>query len=117
MAEHKGEYLSAEDFLAAIAGELIDHELKVNGRVVGKVQLRTLEFAAVQTAASRFANAPGELMLWALDNALVNPVLTDAQREQVRRGKPMPLLDLAQHVMQISGMTEEEGGSPLDGGS
>lgn len=117
MAETKGAYLSAEDFLSAIAGETIDHEIKAGGRVVGKVQLRTLEFAAVQSAVSRFKDNHGELMLWALDNALVTPQLTDAQREQVRKGKPGPLLELAKHIMQISGMTDEDGGSPLDGGT
>lgn len=116
MADKQGAYLSADDFLAAIAGGLIDHELTVDGKVVGKVQIRSLGLEEVQSAVTRLRDRSGELMLWALDNALVTPELTDAQRETVRKGKPGPLMALAQHIMQTSGMVDtEDGGSPLAG--
>lgn len=115
MAEKQSAYLSADEFLTAIAGGLIDHDLEVNGKVVGKVQIRSLEFEEVQNAVVKFKGNSGGLMLWTLDNALVQPKLTEAQREAVRKGKPGPLMQLAQHIMQTSGMVDEVDGSPLDG--
>jgi hypothetical protein len=114
MAE-KSAYLSADEFLAAISGGTIDHELMVDGRAVGKVQIRSLELAEVQDAIASFKGNSGGLTLWTLDNALVNPALSDAQREQVRKGKPGPLLNLAKHIMETSGMTDTVSGVPLDG--
>lgn len=117
MAESTGGYLSADEFLAAISGGLIDHDLKVDGKVVGKVQLRSLELIEVQSAVTRFKDDGGGLILWALETSLVNPALSDEQREKVRHGKPGPLLDLGKHIMQTSGMTDGDGGVPLAGGA
>jgi len=46
---------------------------------------------------------------------LLAPKLDEEQLAVVRNGKPGPLLKIAQRVMEISGMTEGEGGRPLDG--
>lgn len=114
----KDAYLSGDELIAALAGELLDHPIKVNGKVIGKVQIRTLELAEVQSAAAKLKGDTGGLTLWALDNALANPKLTDGQREAIRKGKAGPLMDLAKYVMTTSGLTdEEESGSPLDGGT
>lgn len=115
MADAKAKYLSGDDLIAALAGETIDHEVVVNGKPAGVIQIRSLEFETAQREIMRFQKDLGGLMLWTLDNGIVEPVLNDAQRETIRRGKPGPLMAVAEHIMQISGMTDSEGASPLAG--
>lgn len=103
---------SAVDFLAAISGGT---ELFEVGGVT--VELRPLTFAEVQGLVAAHKDDAAEMSFQALTLGLVAPTLEPAQLDQVRNGKPGVLMKIAQRVMAISGMGEEdENGSPLAGG-
>ena len=100
----------AIDFLAAISGETDMFE--TDGVVV---ELRSLTFAETQRLGVKFKNDNTEMAFQALTMGLVKPALTPEQLEQLRQAKPGPLMKIAKRVMEISGMVDEEGGSPLAG--
>ena len=113
MAEAKAKALSGAELLQLLACEPETYE--VQGVTV---ELRALTFTEVQ----KLAKIPGddnvEANFQALRLGLVSPQLTDAEFEQLRNVKAGALMKMAQRVMLISGMTdEEEGGSPLGGGA
>lgn len=102
---------AAIDFLAAIAGET--ELFEVGGLTV---ELRSLTFAEVQGLSTKNRGDASEMAFQALVLGMVDPKLDEAQLEQVRGGKPGVLMKIAQRVMEISGMIDEEdGGSPLAG--
>ena len=101
---------SAIDFLAAISGET--ELFEVSGLTV---ELRSLTFAEVQRMTATNKDNATEMAFQALTLGLLEPKLNEAQLAQVRTGKPGPLMKIAQRVMAISGMVEEEPGVPLDG--
>lgn len=101
---------NAVDFLAAISGETDVFE--TDGVTV---ELRSLTFAETQRLGIKHKNDNTELAFQALALGLVKPSLTPEQIEQLRQAKPGPLMKIAKRVMEISGMVDEEGGSPLAG--
>lgn len=103
---------SAIDFLAAISGgtELFE----VSGVAV---ELRSLTFAEAQRLGTAYKDNATEMAFQALVLGLVAPKLDEAQLEQVRSGRPGPLMKIAQRVMQISGMVEDEANLPGGGSS
>lgn len=98
----------AVDFLAALACE--PGIFETNGVTV---ELRSLTFTEVQRLAKQHKDDNTELAFQALRLGLLSPKLSDEQWQQVRDGKPGPLMKIATRVMEISGMTE--GSGPLDG--
>lgn len=101
---------SAIDFLAVIAGET--ELFETDGLTV---ELRSLTFPEAQRLFTEHAGDNAEIAFQALTLGLLAPKLDEDQLAIVRNGKPGPLLKIAQRVMEISGMTEGEGGRPLDG--
>ena len=101
---------SAVDFLAALSGETDIFE--TDGVTV---ELRSLTFTETQRLGVKFKNDNTEMAFQALALGLVKPALTPEQLEQLRQAKPGPLMKIAKRVMEISGMVDEEGGSPLAG--
>jgi hypothetical protein len=101
---------NAIDFLAAISGGTEFFE--VSGAIV---ELRSLTFAEVQRLSSSYKDDNAEMAFQALVLGLVAPKLDSAQLEQVRNGKPGPLMKIAQRVMQISGMIEDAENFPGGG--
>lgn len=101
---------SAVDFLAALAGETEIFE--TSGLAV---ELRSLTFAEVQQLGTKYKNESTEMAFQALALGLLSPKLDAEQLATLRVGRPGPLMKIAQRVMQLSGMTEDEGGSPLAG--
>lgn len=105
---------NAIDFLAAISGGTEFYE--VEGVKGVTVELRSLTFEEVQKLSAAHKDDNTEMAFQALALGLINPALTDEQKQQMRGGKPGPLMKIAKRVMEISGMVDaEEGGSPLDG--
>lgn len=103
---------SAVDFLAAMTGT---PELFETQGVT--VELRSLTFAEVQQLVTKYQGDATEMAFQALALGLVTPALDDEQLVALRSAKPGPIMAMAQRVMQISGMAEEDdNGSPLAGG-
>jgi hypothetical protein len=104
-------YLNATDFLAGIVGE--EEDVFVPG--VGTVRIRPL--TAIEAArVSEFSGNPAELALRAVGVALVQPVLSDEQVQQMFRGAAGKITPLIQRVMAISGMAGTEQAEDLAGG-
>ena len=101
---------SAIDFLAAISGGT--EQFEVSGVTV---ELRSLTFAEAQQLGTKYKDNNTEMAFQALALGLVTPKLDDAQLEQVRAGRPGPLMKIAQRVMQIRGMVETEENFPGGG--
>lgn len=102
---------SATDFLAAIAGETQTFEIEGLA-----VELRSLTFAEVQRLTAKHRDDAAEMAFQAVILGLVAPKLDETQLEQIRTAKPGPVMEIAKRVMEISGMAEQDGGTPLAGG-
>ncbi len=102
---------NAIDFLAMIAGgtELFE----VEGITI---EIRNLTFAEVQQIGKKYGDDNYEITFQTVVVGLVTPKLDAAQVEQMRQSKPGAITDISNRVMRLSGMTKEEGGSPLAGG-
>jgi hypothetical protein len=115
-----GSYVSATDFLQGILGEPVDYE--VPG--VGVVQLRALTVAEVRQINQKHGGDSTGIMLATVAVGLVQPALTAEQLQQLDQARAGIVADIAERVMQLSGMVEtlpaakgEDLGNAVGGGS
>lgn len=101
------EVSSAAEFMARIGGKSELYE--VDGLTV---KIRSLGYEDVQAISGPTVNGL-ETAFQALVLGLVEPKLDEEQLAALRKAKPGPLMNIAQRIMQISGMVE--GSGPLDG--
>lgn len=104
---------SADDLLAFLAQETFEYPLG-NGK---HAVIRSLSYAEVQMGLKKHRDDEIELSIYALKHGLVSPQMTDAQFDQVRAGRAGAVADLANKIMQISGMMQDakDADSPLAG--
>lgn len=93
-------YLSAGDFLAGIMGKAEDYS--VPG--VGKIRIRPLGMAEVRELYNKYGNDNLGLTLGAVAASMEEPKLSEGQVAQLERAMPGPVTELAQRIMQLSGM-------------
>lgn len=100
---------SASEFLSAIAGktELFD----VEGATV---ELRSLQWAEVETLYAQYGDKPTEMTFQAARMGIVAPVLDEDQWAAFRKALPGAIQDISNRVMRMSGMLKEDG-RPLAG--
>jgi len=113
----KPQYLSADDFLAAITLEGDDFD--VPG--FGTIRIRALslhEVDAVRRKATVKGGEPdaGKLMAWALYYGLVEPKLPEDAIETILNGSAGKLTAVARRIMALSGLGADEELAPLAGG-
>jgi hypothetical protein len=103
---------SAVDFLTMMAGGT--EVFETDGVTV---ELRGLTFAESQRLVSQYKDDNTELTFQALMLGLVEPKLDAAQLDQLRNGRPGPLMKIAKRIITISGMGEDDGPLAPGGGS
>lgn len=100
---------SAADFLKAIAGKT--ELFPVEGATV---ELRSLEWAEVETLYAQYGDKPTEMTFQAARMGIVAPQLDEAQWGILRKSLPGAIQAISNRVMAISGMLGA-GGGPLAG--
>lgn len=102
MTEQK--YLSADDFLTGITGRAEDY----NAPGLGLVRLRALTVAEVRDLRQRAKNDELLLMAYAVQVAMVQPALTMSQVDLLLAGGAGYVNDIANRILEISGMKARE---------
>lgn len=100
---------SAADFLSAIAGKT--EAFAVEGATI---ELRSLEWAEVETLYAQYGDKPVEMTYHAARMGIVAPQLDEAQWAAFRKALPGAIQAISNKVMGMSGMLPG-GGSPLAG--
>lgn len=96
--------ISASDFLAAIVGETVEH----NVPGVGIVTIRSLDAVLGKRLFETYAKDEGELFAQIVRHGLVEPQLSDDDLAALRAAKAGPIMKLATAIMQLSGMSDDE---------
>lgn len=99
---------SAADFLSAIAGKT--QRFEIEGATV---ELRSLEWAEVETLYGQYGNKPTEMTFQAARMGIVAPQLDEAQWATFRKSLPGAIQAISNKVMGMSGMLPGDG--PLAG--
>lgn len=112
MAEKNKTVSSAVDFLAAVAGktELFEVEPGVF------VELRSLEYEESETLLAEYGDKPVALTYQFFSHGLVSPELSEVQKQELRKARPGPISKMGTRVLELSGLNQKEGDSPLPGG-
>lgn len=114
---NKKQYLSAEDFLAAITAEREDYD--VPG--IGTVRIRALSLHEVDQVRRRSILKKGDdpdsgrLMAGAILIAMEEPKLPEDAVDKLLSGSAGKLTAVAKRIMTLSGLTDAEEIDPLAG--
>lgn len=96
--------LSADAFLAGIAGETVQHTIPG----VGAVKIRSLTAAEVNRLNDRHAGNNIAMMIDGVALGLVDPALDEDQVARLNDAKPGHLVSLWQRISLLSGLGDGE---------
>lgn len=97
-------YITKTDFLAALAGRPQDYELPG----VGVVRIRPLSVAEVQALTTKYGDDGVSMSVDAVVLALVDPKLDPEDAEQLRTAAAGTFTKLAEEVLRLSGIRDDE---------
>ena len=116
MSEHKAKSsiqpLTAADFLAGILGE--PELFTVPG--LGTVKIRPVTSLEAEGVNARGGGDPHKMMRETVRVALVEPVLTDEQFQQLENARAGIIMRLAKRISMISGIDDDPALADLAGG-